>query len=80
MKRCPRLHCGGQVLVDDGRAVCLLCGHVAYEPEPGLLEKMWSNATPQQDQLHETFEPRQTPDVTGIAARVMARIRAEASR
>ena len=78
MTRCPRAHCGGQVMDDDGRAVCLLCGYIAREPEPGLLEKIASNAKPQEDERHATLGPRQeSKSLADIKARVMARLRAE---
>lgn len=80
MMRCQRPHCGGQVVVDDDRACCLLCGQVVREPEPSTLEKMLSNATPEQDEHGFTFGDRVPANIDEIKARVMARIRQEAAR
>ncbi len=82
MTPCPRC-IGGRVCVEDGRRVCLSCGWSAG-PEPGTLEKMLSNMTPEADDgSHKGFAgwfgPRVPADIEAIKARVMARIRQEAA-
>jgi hypothetical protein len=52
----------------DGRQLCNLAGHVAVDPEPGLLEKLLSNATPEHDREVGT---RETTDLEALIARVL---------
>jgi hypothetical protein len=76
MKVCPRC-IGGRVLLDEGgRQVCLACGW-SIEPEPTLLEKMISNATPE---AQPGVGRRATPLPADLAARVLAAVRKEAGR
>lgn len=80
MTRCTRPHCGGQVLAEDGRATCLLCGQVYREAEPTILEKMVSNATREDipgvhGKFLAQFGPREPQDTQALVARVMANIR-----
>jgi hypothetical protein len=77
MRQCPRAFCGGQILLSDGRLVCSLCGFVAFEPEPTLLEKLMSNASAVGERPEaRRQEPKAAP--AAVFARVMASIRKEA--
>lgn len=80
-QRCPRC-IGGQVLTDDGRSVCLACGW-SRDPEPDTLEKLLSNATPEEAPNSGTRGGRPSMplpnDLAAIKARVMDRIRQEAA-
>lgn len=39
--RCPNGPCGGAIVGDeDGRLVCLLCGHVAHDPATSIGERL----------------------------------------
>lgn len=81
MRRCP--NCTGRgVYSDGGRVVCLLCGHVVHDPEPTLIDKILSNATPEAagSPDGERFGPRVPADLAAIKARVLSRIRSEAAR
>ena len=77
MTICPHCRAHG-VYVDDGRRVCLFCAHEISSPEPGTLEKLLSNMTP--DKVLDGVEigPRVAPDLSAIKARVIAAVRAEA--
>lgn len=74
-ERCPVPHCGGRLVVDetDARRLCDLAGHIAVDPEPGLLEKLMSNATPEHEQ---NSGPRETTDLEALIARALTMPRA----
>jgi hypothetical protein len=69
-ERCPVPHCGGRLVVDeeDARQLCDLAGHIAADPEPGMGEKLLSNATPEHEQ---NSGPRETPALAALIARAL---------
>ena len=82
-RACQEPHCGGQILDEDGRLVCSLCGRTVFEPEPDTLTKLLSNSTPEDAPERNGALDRVTlsaPDLTAIKARTMARIRKESGR
>lgn len=79
MGRCPRCR-GRGVYSDEGRIVCLLCGHVIRDAEPTLLEKLVSNATPESADGAvgpRVGRPMAPIDLEQVRARVLAAIRRE---
>lgn len=63
---------------DVGRLCCLYCGDVAREPEPTMLEKLISNATPEQAPSHNVNYGRRLPPVEApqhVYDRILAAVR-----
>lgn len=84
MTRCPRCRLR-MVGPDDiaGREVCMACGQVVSEPEPDVLTKLLSNATPETEPSLAGRRGRPIvplPDLMAIRDRVLARVRTEAGR
>ena len=65
------------LLPTDERVLCLLCAYVAYDPDPDVLEKLLSNATPE---AQPGIGTRITPNLDAIKSRVLAMVRQEDRR